>query len=259
MRSVQARLGSSQILLLFITECDSLVTTMSQPTPNDIQSGPPGTARAYALSTVDEARTLYDEWAATYDQEIMDPNHKYVAPALSVTALLDQFKNDKQSGDGKSLKVLDAGCGTGLDAAELVKQSAALNLNLDLEIDGIDLSTGMMDVARRTGLYRSLETADMSQPLTSIQDQVYDAVICVGVLTEAHVRPIPALAELVRVVKSGGLIVATVKENVWEEYGYDKEIERLEEEGKVQVVSNKLEDSLAGKNIKMKLPVLKVM
>ena len=232
---------------------------MSQPTSSDVQSGPPGTARAYAMSTVDEARNLYDEWAATYDLEIMDPNHNYVAPELSAIALLDQFKKDKQSGGGESLKILDAGCGTGLAAAALVKQSAAMNLTLDLKIDGIDLSTGMMNVAGRTGLYRSLETADMSKPLTSIQDQMYDAVICVGVLTEGHVKPSPALAEFVRVVKSGGFIVATVKENVWERYGYDKEIERLEGEGKVRVVSNKLEDSLAGKNIKMKVPVLKVI
>ena len=250
---------SSRVLLPFIIESGSLFITMSQATPNNVQSGPPGIDRAYSLSTVEEARTLYDEWAATYDQEIMDPNHEYVAPASAATALLDQYKNNKQSGDGKSLIILDAGCGTGLDAAQLVKQSTAMNLNRDLKIDGIDLSTGMMDVARRTGLYRSLETADMSKPLTSIQDQVYNAVICVGVLTEAHVKPSPALAEFVRVVKSGGFIVATVKENVWEAYGYDKEIERLEREGKVQVVSNNLEASLAGKNVRMKLPVLKVM
>ncbi len=232
---------------------------MPESTPQDGNSNPPSTERAYAMSTVDEARALYDEWAETYDKEITDPNHDWVAPALSAAALLDLFKNGKRDGEGESREILDAGCGTGLDAAALAKQSVATQLDLNLKIDGIDLSPRMLDVARRTGLYRSLETADMSKPLPSIQDQSYDAVICVGVLTEGHVKAVPALAEFVRVVKSGGFIVATIKENVWERYGYDKEIERLEREGKVQVVSNNLEDSLKGKAVKMKLPVLKVL
>jgi ubiquinone/menaquinone biosynthesis C-methylase UbiE len=134
----------------------------------------------------------------------------------------------------------------------LAKQFAAKNLNLNLKIDGIDLGTGMLDVTQRTGVYRSLETADLLKPLTSIQDQRYDVVICVGVLTQGHVRP-GVLAEFQRVVKRGGFIIATVKEDIWESGGYEKAIEGLERGGKVLVVSTKTEDSLRGASVRAKL------
>ena len=225
---------------------------MSQTTPNG-RTERPFLTRAYNLSSVDDARALYDEWATTYDKDLADPSHDWVAPALAAAALLNFFNNAEQTGSGETLKILDAGCGTGIVGVDLAKQSAGKDLKL--KIDGIDLSTGMLDVARKTGIYGDLETADMSQPL-SIKDQSYDGVICVGVLTQGHVGP-GVLPEFVRLVKPGGCVVATVRGDIWETGGYKKEIEMLEREGKVQILSANSEDSLRGANIKMRLPVLK--
>ena len=238
--------------------CLPLARTMSQSASNNPSSEQAWTTRAYNLSTVEGARSLYDEWAETYDKTIFDPAHNYVAPALSAAALLDVFNSDNQRDQGETLEILDAGCGTGIVGVDFHKKAEAQNPNINMKIDGIDLSTGMLDIARKTGVYRSLETADLSQLPTSIPDHRYDAVICVGVLTTGHVGP-GALAEFVRVVKSGGYIVATVKEDFWEGMGFEKEITGLEKAGKLQVISAKLEDSLRGKGIKMYLPILKVL
>lgn len=217
------------------------------------QTERPFLTRAYNLTSVDEARALYNEWAATYNQDLAHPSHDWVAPALTAAALLEFFNNTEQVRGGEALEILDAGCGTGIVGSALAAQSAAENLQL--EIDGIDLSTGMLDVARKTGAYRRFDTADMSKSL-AIEDRSYHGVICVGVLTQGHVGP-DVLPEFVRVLKPGGCAAVTVREDIWESGGYKRQVEGLDKEGRVQVVIAKSEDSLKGASIKMKLLVLK--
>jgi len=59
-------------------------------------------------------------------------------------------------------------------------------------IDGIDLSAAMLEVARKTGVYRDLAQADMNRPINQA-DSTYDTVLCVGTFTLGHVRPGPCL------------------------------------------------------------------
>jgi len=190
--------------------------------PGDTSTG--GSAnikRAYEPKTVDNTRTLYDEWADQYDKEVAEEG--YQAPALAVEAI--------QSFIGPSnmpkATFLDAGCGTGL-VAKLLKGYGAS------EIDGVDLSPGMLDVARKTGNYRSLEEADLSQPMKQ-RDESYDVVACVGTLTRAHVGP-RVLSEFARIVKKDGLIVATILDDIWETGGYKSEVDQLVGSGKAEVV-----------------------
>ena len=53
-------------------------------------------------------------------------------------------------------RVLDLGCGTGL-AGEALRRRAAW-------LEGVDLSSGMIDQARRKGLYDRLEVAEAVTP-----------------------------------------------------------------------------------------------
>merc|ERR1712000_458322 len=48
-------------------------------------------AKAYGLSSVDETRTLYDEWAASYDREMAKEDQDYVGPALAAAHVLQAF------------------------------------------------------------------------------------------------------------------------------------------------------------------------
>jgi len=172
--------------------------------------------RAYGLSGKDEAERLYDDWAGTYDTDTAD-GFGYVAPEHAARRLAGLAAPDAA--------VLDAGCGTGLVGAEL----AALGFTT---IDGIDLSQGMLDVARAKGAYRELRKADLTERLP-FADGAYDATICVGTFTEGHVGP-EALDELVRVTR--GHLVLTVLARIWEPLGYRAHVEGLAAAGTATLI-----------------------
>lgn len=125
------------------------------------------------------------------------------------------------------LSIADAGCGTGLVGIELAKLGAK-------GIVGFDISEGMLDVARKTGAYGELKIADLTQRLDAA-DGAYNVLTCCGTFTHGHLGPEP-LAEFVRVVKTGGIVVATVLDTHWVEKGFEGEVERLANDGKVEVV-----------------------
>lgn len=174
----------------------------------------------------EQCRTLYDEWADTYDNDLNDPSQGYMGPANAAKAIANAggFDNDRPV-------ILDAGCGTGLSGIAVREIGGP-----KVTVDGIDISTRMLDIAKTTGVYRKLDPANLSEPL-EIATDAYDVVVCVGTLTGGHVGPVPALREFVRVCKPGGLVVSTVKEAVWSSMGYKAESERLRDESHADVLS----------------------
>ncbi|KAF3024750.1 Williams Beuren syndrome chromosome region 27 [Neopestalotiopsis sp. 37M] len=181
--------------------------------------------RAYALAGTSEARSLYDEWASAYDTDIGATG--YASPRRSVETITNNILPTAHV----TLKILDAGCGTGLVGECLAHSSLASKF----VVDGVDLSDGMLDVARRKGIYRELATANLNEQIGK-PDGSYDIVVCVGTLTEGHVGP-KVFAEFTRLIAQSGLIVATVHEKVWESGGYKSEIDRLRDSKIVQIVS----------------------
>ncbi|KAJ0419363.1 S-adenosyl-L-methionine-dependent methyltransferase [Aspergillus carlsbadensis] len=174
---------------------------------------------------------LYDEWASSYNTDLADASQNYVAPILTAQAALQVNSNAKPT-------VLDAGCGTGLVGQALAKGGATL-------IDGADLSPPMLNIARETGVYRDLILADLTQPI-SRPDESYDIVTCCGTFTRGHVGPDPALREFLRVLRPGGIIVATVLYEIWLSGGYKAEVEKIEAEGLARVVSTDVKDYRKG-------------
>lgn len=168
--------------------------------------------RVYALKNPAECESTYDEWAATYEHDTTQ-GMGYAAPTSAAERLIRLLP------DRARAEVLDAGCGTGLVGAALAGHGLKT-------IDGIDLSSQMLEHARAKGIYRALNKADMTQRLP-LQDNSYDAVICVGTLTEGHVGP-EALDELVRVARPGAPIVVTVLDRIWEPLGYQARVQALE-------------------------------
>ncbi|KAF4554083.1 Hypothetical protein D9617_5g069590 [Elsinoe fawcettii] len=199
-------------------------------------------SRVYTLSSPSENQALYDEWANTFDASVLDPSQEYVAPALAVSALL------KAHGVPTG-PVLDAGCGTGLVGVALAQAGVKI-------VDGLDYSNGMLGKPRERGVYRGLEQADLTKGIEK-GEGVYDALVCVGTLTKGHVGPVPALREFVRVVKKGGVVVATVLEAIWEEGGYRAEVERLEREEGVEVVGTDSMDYRKAQELKGRMVVLR--
>jgi ubiquinone/menaquinone biosynthesis C-methylase UbiE len=203
-------------------------------------------SRAHSIQGVAEARTFYDDWAKTYDLTMTPEGEDYVGPALASTYLLKCLGSGSTS---ENVQILDAGCGTGLVGACLHKAGVK-------NVDGVDLSPGMLDYAEKTGAYRSLKVTDLTHPLDS-GDNSYDAVICVGTFTQNHVGPEP-LDEFVRVIKPGGFIVATIMGTIWVNGGFEDKVKSLEADGKVKVISTKLEDYRRRAGVQARIIVLQV-
>lgn len=172
--------------------------------------------RVYALSSPKECETVYDEWADQYEYDTTQAMG-YAAPEHAATRLAELLLPAAPHAE-----VLDAGCGTGLVGAALAQAG------LDT-VDGLDLSTAMLEQARGKGVYRHLGRADLTGRL-DVSDSAYDAVICVGTLTEGHVGP-EALDELVRVARPGAPVVATILDRIWEAQGYRDKVAELGERG----------------------------
>ncbi|KAH7084315.1 S-adenosyl-L-methionine-dependent methyltransferase [Paraphoma chrysanthemicola] len=186
--------------------------------------------RVLGAQSTEESCKLYNEWATSYDLDMAE--HEFTAPRLVAEAVARSLKTDHlpdQNETLQRLKIVDAGCGTGLVGVELAKLGAK-------EVDGLDISEGMLDVARKTGAYNDLRLADLTKRLPR-NDGTYDALTCCGMFTHGHLGPEP-LAEFVRVVKMGGLVVATVLESHWQEKEFQKEVERLRGDGKVAVLED---------------------
>jgi len=165
----------------------------------------------YKLKTTDEVMKYYDEWGVKnkYDQDMVDWD--YTGPKETVATFIKYAKD-------KNIKIYDAGCGTGLVGVELKK----FGYNY---FDGADLSQKLLDLVPK-GLYQNLSKIDLNKKI-EIQNNTYDAVMCVGTFTFGHVKP-PALDEFIRITKNKGLICFTINEGIHEEYGFDKKIKELE-------------------------------
>jgi len=204
-------------------------------------------SRVYGATNVNETKALYDEWAASYDKEMAKEDQDYVGPVLAAAHVLKHLGTPSIQAD---IEILDAGCGTGLAGIALAQLGAQ-------KVDGVDLSPGMLDIARKAGVYRHLDTADLSTQLVH-KDNTYDAICCVGTLTQGHVGPV-ALDEFVRITKPNGFVVSTILGSIYESGGYEAKIESLVNQGRVQLISKELEDYRRKENIKARMVVLKVL
>tara|TARA_Y100001970_G_C13865330_1_gene666245 strand:- start:57 stop:686 length:630 start_codon:yes stop_codon:yes gene_type:complete len=186
----------------------------------------------YKLKTTDEVMKYYDEWGIKnkYDQDMIDWN--YTGPKETVATFTKYAKD-------KNIKILDAGCGTGLVGVELKKYNY-------LNIDGMDLSKKLLDLIPK-GYYQKLDQVDLNKPI-KIKNDTYDAIMCVGTFTYGHVKP-QALDEFVRITKNNGFICFTINEGIYEEYGFDKKIEKLKELKKLQVKEFFKSDYIKSKDV----------
>ena len=184
-----------------------------------------------ASQNEEELLDVYKKWASIYDKDnddllgtVSQPNsvqifHKYIID--------------------KNQKIIDVGCGTGLVGLELQKLGYT-------NFDGIDISKDMIDIAIDRG-YKALFLGNLNDSLP-IESDSYDAALCVGVFTHGHVGP-GRLKELSRIVKSDGLVCFTINEDVYESYGFDKAMQKLEVENVWKLLEFKKQDYMKKKNV----------
>jgi len=152
----------------------------------------------YDAKDPDQIAAVYDTWAASYDDEMAKAGYRH--PSIGLALLARYAKR----GTGP---VLDAGCGTGL----LGDWLAIMGFE---QVEGLDLSAGMLAVARAKGPYTKLHQLALGQDLP-FEDGQFAAVISTGVFTTGHVGA-EALPELIRILALGAPLVLTVKTTLWE-------------------------------------------
>jgi SAM-dependent methyltransferase len=135
----------------------------------------------------------YDSFAEAYSAETENNlvNAYYERPAMLALA-----------GDVAGRRILDAGCGSGPLAAALRDRGAI--------VTGIDASAGMLALARRRlGDDVALHVADLRDRLP-FDDGAFDDVVASLVLHYLEDWE-PTLAELRRVLRPGGRLIASVE------------------------------------------------
>lgn len=156
----------------------------------------------YSARNNQDLAERYDAWASGYDSELAE-KFGWAGPQKAA----DVFSRHV----AKDARVLDAGAGTGLVGQHL----AGLGYS---DLVAIDLSSAMLEEARQKGIYCELRQMVMGDTLDFPTDS-FDAVISVGVFTVGH-APSRSLREMVRVTRSGGHIVFTLRPDVYENQGF---------------------------------------
>jgi len=163
-----------------------------------------GLKDAYSLKTPEDSINLYKTWASTYDDDFAKQND-YRSP-IEIAKYFAKYSNNKDT------PILDVGAGTGLIGE-------CLNLN-SKEVDAIDISPEMLEIARAKNCYSKIIEADLTKRLL-INDNHYGAIVSAGTFTHGHVGP-NVLDELLRVTRSGGLFVFSIHYKLFKKAGFDK-------------------------------------
>jgi SAM-dependent methyltransferase len=134
---------------------------------------------------------FFDAMAARYDE--LEPWYEHLYAVLH-----EILRGALRPATGpRRPRALDAGCGTGLQTAVLAE--------LGYEAHGMDLSAGLLEVARRKPAPGALTRGDLhALPYAA---GVFDAATCCGSTLSFVDDAGRALAELSRVLRPGGLLL----------------------------------------------------
>jgi SAM-dependent methyltransferase len=129
------------------------------------------------------ARDGYALWSSTYETTIKPDMDGWLLDHVDSVAW-----NDVR-------RAADLGCGTGRTGVWLRSRGVP-------SIDGVDLTSEMLDAARRRGIYDSLRVADACD--TGLPTEAYDVVT--SCLIDEHLRDLgPLYRESARLARPGGV------------------------------------------------------
>lgn len=162
----------------------------------------------YGATGAEEVAALYDRWAGSYEAEMAQAGYRH--PTICAALIARHVARG-------AAPLLDAGAGTGL----LGEWLGILGYP---HVEALDISEGMLAVARAKGVYAATHRLALGSPLP-FADGAFAGIVSAGVFTTGHVGP-EGLDELVRICRPGGAIVLTVKTTLWHA-GFAARIEAL--------------------------------
>jgi predicted TPR repeat methyltransferase len=174
----------------------------------------------YSETSSSKLNKHYKNWANLYDTDMSSWGYAY---PLQLNKILTNKLKLK-----KTIKILDAGCGTGYVAEVLSK----LNYK---NITGIDFSEEMLAIARSKKIYKKLMCQSLNEKI-ELRSKQFELIICTGVLTSGHVGP-SAMHELVRILKPQGFFICSIAESVYKKNGFEKEIKNLKKLVSIKSIS----------------------
>ena len=181
-------------------------------------------SQAYGLTDDTDAHVdFYRQWATDYDHEMLD-KLGYTSPH-TIASLLIQHLPEKSS------RIIDIGCGTGLTCTQLHKQGYC-------NLDGIDLSPDMLQVADNKNICQLLFVGDLNLPL-DIESNSYDAAVSSGTFTHGHVGAEP-LEEVVRILKPGAILAITIHQDLWQSHGFEAKLKSLVSSNAIECITREL-------------------
>ncbi|MEM7025523.1 MAG: methyltransferase domain-containing protein [Pseudomonadota bacterium] len=172
-----------------------------------------GLSRLGASPESDKIAAYFDAWAETYGRDLAE--WSYDAPTVAAAMLGQEVPTDG--------KVLDAGCGTGL-AGKALRDAGFVH------VDGMDISPASLELARSSGAYEALQRVDMQRLPLPYDTGAFGGLVCVGVLSYVPDTD-GIMREFCRIVRPGGVVVFTQRDDIFEERRCAAVFQALETEG----------------------------
>ena len=163
----------------------------------------------YEAKGTAEVAALYDRWSETYDREMAVAGYRH--PSICLALLARHLPRG-------AAPLLDAGAGTGLIGEWLGIMGYP-------HVEALDVSEGMLAKAAEKGAYKAFHKLALGGALP-FADGHFAGVVSAGVFTSGHVG-VEGLDELIRICRTGGVIVLTVKNTLWDG-GFSARVAELE-------------------------------
>ena len=171
-------------------------------------------SRVSNLEQGDSSRAIYDDWSQDYDAHLLT-EFGYISPDVAAGELAQNLQQ-------RDIEIIDFGCGTGLVGQALGERGF-------VNIDGADISTGMLEQARSKQAYRHLLCVDLTARIP-LADESYAAGLCVGSMGAGHVGA-QHVPEMLRPITRGGLFVLTMNAGYYQSGNFDKAFRQMQKDG----------------------------
>ncbi len=170
---------------------------------------------AYRLTDSESHRRYYDEWADSYDSDFAE-EVGYIYPEAVGRRYLEMAGTD-------DTPVADLGCGTGLAGLAFADS--------EFDIDGFDISAGMLREAAAKEVYRHLHLVDLCA-MDVLPRAEYGGLISCGTFTLGHLLPAD-LENALTIGSPGALCVIGINAAHFGDAGFDRLLSGLEQSGRI--------------------------